>query len=256
MLPYLLLSRSDNASGEHDLRAIFNAVRYMVKGGNQGRLIPNDLPPWPAAHLQMRRWMRAGCFERIVEDVQSLLRQFGGRKGQPTAVCIDSRTLQSTPESGARGAYDGAKRRKGSKVHIAVDTLGHLIALTVTPADQGDRTQVEALARQMQQVTGGTVELAYVDQGYTGGGGGGGGRRTAWHQARSGQTSHGKARIRPSTKTLGGRTKLRLGRTLPPSRTRLQKTRHHPQRIPLPQLRLHHARKNVSSPQRNVITAD
>ena len=168
VLPYLLLSRSDNASGEHDLRAIFNAVRYMVKGGNQGRLIPNDLPPWPAAHLQMRRWMRAGCFERIVEDVQSLLRQFGGRKGQPTAVCIDSRTLQSTPESGARGAYDGAKRRKGSKVHIAVDTLGHLIALTVTPADQGDRTQVEALARQMQQVTGGTVELAYVDQGYTG----------------------------------------------------------------------------------------
>ena len=109
-----------------------------------------------------------GCFERIVEDVQSLLRQFGGRKGQPTAVCIDSRTLQSTPESGARAAYDGAKRRKGSKVHIAVDTLGHLLALTVTPADAGDRTQVAALAEQMQQVTGNTVELAYVDQGYTG----------------------------------------------------------------------------------------
>jgi hypothetical protein len=65
----------------------------------------------------------------FVEDVQSLLRQFGGRKGQPTAVCIDSRTLQSTPESGARAAYDGAKRRKGSKVHIAVDTLGHLLAM-------------------------------------------------------------------------------------------------------------------------------
>jgi len=58
--------------------------------------------------------MRAGCFERIVEDVQSLLRQFGGRKGQPTAVCLDSRTLQPPPESGARAGYDGAKRRKGS----------------------------------------------------------------------------------------------------------------------------------------------
>jgi hypothetical protein len=112
--------------------------------------------------------VRSGCFEKIVEDVQSLLRQFGGRKGQPTAVCIDSRTLQSTPESGARAGYDGAKRRKGSKVHIAVDTLGHLMALTVTPADQGDRSQVEALARQMQQVAGDTVELAYVDQGYLG----------------------------------------------------------------------------------------
>ena len=130
--------------------------------------MPNDLPPWPAAYPQMQRWMRAGCFEKIVADVPSLLRQLGGRKGQPTAVCIDSRTLQSTPESGARAGDDGAKRGKGSKVHSAVDTRGHLMALTVTPADQGDRSQVEALAQQMQQVTGDTVELAYVDQGYTG----------------------------------------------------------------------------------------
>ena len=166
--PDLLLSREDNASRQHDLRALFDAVRYIVKTGNQWRLMPHDLPPWPAGYQQMQRWMRAGCFERIVEDVQSLLRQFGGRKSQPTAVCLDSRTLQSTPESGARAGYDVAKRRKGSKVHIAVDTLGHLMALTVTPADQGDRSQVDALAQQILQVTGGTVELAYVDQGYTG----------------------------------------------------------------------------------------
>ena len=74
----------------------------------------------------------------------------------------------SAPESGARAGYDGAKRRKGSKVHIAVDTLGHLLALTVTAADEGARTQVAALAEQVQEVTGNTVELAYVDQGYTG----------------------------------------------------------------------------------------
>src|ERR1700687_1657933 len=116
----------------------------------------------------MLRWLKGGCFELLVEDVRSILREWGGRKSQPTAVVIDSRTLQSTPESGARAGYDGAKRRKGSKVHIAVDTLGHLLALTVTPADQGDREQVAALAQEVQQVTGGTVELAYVDQGYTG----------------------------------------------------------------------------------------
>ncbi len=103
-----------------------------------------------------------------MSDVQSIARQWAGRKGQPSAICIDSRTLQSTPESGARAGYDGAKRRKGSKVHIAVDTLGHLLALTVTRTDQGDREQVAVLAEQVQQVTGGTVELAYVDQGYTG----------------------------------------------------------------------------------------
>jgi transposase len=115
-------------------------------------------------YQQMQRWLKAGCFELLVEDV----REWGGRKGQPTAVCIDSRTLQSTPESGARAGYDGAKRRKGSKVHIAVDTLGHLLALTVTPASQGDREQVAALTEQVQQVINSTVEMAYVDQGYTG----------------------------------------------------------------------------------------
>ena len=119
-------------------------------------------------YQQFRRWLDAGVFEALVSDVQSIAREWAGRKGQPTAICIDSRTLQSTPESGARAGYDGAKRRKGSKVHIAVDTLGHLLALTVTPADQGDRDQVAPLAEQVQQVTGSTVELAYVDQGYTG----------------------------------------------------------------------------------------
>ena len=97
-----------------------------------------------------------------------LLREFAGRKAQPTAMVIDSRTLQSTPESGARAGYDGGKRRKGSKVHAAVDTLGHLLALHVTPADEQDRAQIGELARQVQEMTGDHVELAYVDQGYTG----------------------------------------------------------------------------------------
>jgi transposase len=74
----------------------------------------------------------------------------------------------STPESGTRGGYDGAKRRKGSKVHAAVDTLGHLLALHVTAADEQDRAQVEKLAEAVQEITGETIELAYVDQGYTG----------------------------------------------------------------------------------------
>ncbi len=76
--------------------------------------------------------------------------------------------LQSTPESGARAGYDGAKRRKGSKVHAAVDTLGHLLALHVTAADEQDRAQVATLADAVQEITGENVELAYVDQGYTG----------------------------------------------------------------------------------------
>jgi hypothetical protein len=76
-------------------------------------------------------------FGNPIEYVRPLLREWGGRKGQPTVVVIDNRTLQSTPESGAQAGYDGAKRRKGSKVHIAMGPLGHLLALTVSPADRG-----------------------------------------------------------------------------------------------------------------------
>ena len=72
--------------------------------------------------------------------------------------------LQSTPESGARGECDGAKRRKGSKVHATVDTLGHFLALHITTADEQDRAQVGLLAEAVQQVTGENVELAFVDQ--------------------------------------------------------------------------------------------
>ena len=92
----------------------------------------------------------------------------GGRAPDPTAAIIDSRTLRSTPESGTRAGYDGAKRKRGSKVHLAVDTLGHLLALHVTPADVGDRAAVGRLCADIQDATGEEVQLAYVDQGYTG----------------------------------------------------------------------------------------
>lgn len=104
----------------------------------------------------------------MVNDLRQLLRVAAGRKEQPSAAIFDSRTLQSCPESGARAGYDGAKRRKGSKVHVAVDTLGQLLALRVTPASDQDRAQVAALAAQVQTVTGQSVEVAFVDQGYTG----------------------------------------------------------------------------------------
>ena len=166
--PYLTLCREDAAQRKYPLRAVFNAVRYVARTGGQWRYLPNDMPPWYAVYYQMQRWLRDGCFETMVEDLRSLLREFAGRKPLPTAMIVDSRTLQSTPESGARGGYDGAKRRKGSKVHAAVDTLGHLPALHVTAANEQDRAQVEQLAEQVQQITGDHVELAYVDQGYTG----------------------------------------------------------------------------------------
>jgi transposase len=166
--PYLTLCRLDSEQREHELRDVFNALRWLVRSGAPWRMMPHEFPPWPAVYQQTRRWLQAGCFEALVHDLRILLREYTGRKGQPSAVVMDSRTMQSTPESGARAGYDGAKRRKGAKVHAAVDTLGHLLALHVTPADEQDRAQVEQLAQAVQQITGDSVELAYVDQGYTG----------------------------------------------------------------------------------------
>jgi transposase len=165
---YLTLMKEDAPQREHSLRELFNGLRWLARTGSPWRLMPHDLPPWHAVYQQTRRWVRAGCFETMVEDLRLLLRLAAERHEVPSAMILDSRTLQSTPESGGRAGYDGAKKRKGSKVHIAVDTLGHLLALKVTAANEQDRAQVEALAQAVQHVTGDHVELAYVDQGYTG----------------------------------------------------------------------------------------
>ena len=130
--------------------------------------MPHDLPPYYVVYQQMRRWLKAGVFEAITHDLRAVLRIAEGRQEMPTASIFDSRTMQSTVESGARAGYDGAKRRKGNKVHLAVDTLGHLLALCVTAANEQDRAQVSELAERVQAETGETVEIAYVDQGYTG----------------------------------------------------------------------------------------
>jgi transposase len=166
--PYLTLLPEDVSQRRHDLREVYNGVRYIVKTGAHWRMLPHDLPPWPVVYQQMRRWLAAGCFESIVHDLRVLLRRAADRPAPPTAVILDSRSLQSTAESGARAGYDGHKRRKGSKVHAAVDTLGELLALVVTPANEQDRAQVEQLAAAVQDVTGEAVELAWVDQGCTG----------------------------------------------------------------------------------------
>jgi transposase len=169
LLPYLTLMREDAPQREYSLRSLFNAMRYVAKTGCHWRYLPNDLPPWTAVYQQARRWMAAGVFETLVHDLRECLRHaLHDRDPQPTAAVLDARTLQSTPESGARAGYDGAKKRKGSKVHLAVDTLGHLLALAVTSAKEQDRDQVRQLAADMQAATGETVDVAYVDQGYTG----------------------------------------------------------------------------------------
>lgn len=168
VVPYLTLMSEAAPQREYSLREVFNGLRWLARSGASWRLMPHDLPPWNVVYQQWQRWQKAGVFAAMVHDLRALLRVAQGRTEQPSAAIFDSRTLQSSPESGARAGYDGHKRRKGSKAHLAVDTLGHLLALYVTPADEQERAQVETLAEQVQVATGQSVELAYVDQAYTG----------------------------------------------------------------------------------------
>ncbi len=166
--PYLTLLDEAAPQRRYPLRELFNGLRWMVRAGAPWRMMPHNLPPWHAVYEQTQRWIAAGCFEQMVHDLRVIIRLGDERASQPSAVILDSRTLQSTPESGARAGYDGAKRRKGTKLHMVVDTLGQLLAVRVTPANEQDRAQVGALAQQVQAITGDHVTLAYVDAGYTG----------------------------------------------------------------------------------------
>lgn len=166
--PYLSRLRHDAKQRKHDLRHVFNAVRYVVKTGVPWAFLPHDFPPPSIVYQQAIRWLHAGAFEAMAHDLRDLLRLSHGRKPSPSVMLLDSRTLQSTPESGARAGFDGGKKRRGSKVHIAAETLGSLLALVVTPANVQDREVAARLAVEAQQATGWSVDRALVDQGYSG----------------------------------------------------------------------------------------
>jgi len=165
---YLTLMDEGAPQRVYPLREIFNALRYQIRVGGAWRMMPHDLPPWNVVYQQTQRWIKAGCFEAMAHDLRAILRLALERKADPSAVILDSRTIQSTPESGARAGFDGHKKRKGSKVHVAVDTLGHLLALAVTPANEQDRAQVGQLVQAVQAAVEEPVRVAFVDQGYTG----------------------------------------------------------------------------------------
>ncbi len=123
---------------DDSLREGFNGLRWIIRTGAQWWMMPNDLPPRTTVYQQGQRWLKAGVFAVTGHNLRELLRLAQGRTEQPSAAIFDSRTLQSSPESGDRAGYDGAKRRKGSRMHRA---------LRLTPANEQDRAHVGQLAQ-------------------------------------------------------------------------------------------------------------
>ncbi len=163
--PYLTLMTPAAPQRQYALREVFTAVRWLVRTGAAWTYPPNDFPSWSAVYQQTQRWFAAGCFDALVADLRVLLRLAQGRAPAPSASIFDSRTVQGTPESGPRVGYDGHRRRRGSKIHLVVDTLGEFLALVVTPVNGQDQAQVGELTSAVQAATGETAEQAANERG-------------------------------------------------------------------------------------------
>ena len=166
--PYLTLMREDAEQRQHSMREVFNARRWIVRAGAPWRLLPHDFPPGAAVYQQPQRGIGAEVCATLGHALRVVRSGAAGRDRQPPAGIGEGRTLPSTPESGHRAGYDGAKQRKGRKTHSAVDPLGAWLAVQVTPATAQERAQGATVAADVQAVTGAHVAVACVDQGYTG----------------------------------------------------------------------------------------
>lgn len=133
-----------------DLREVLNALRYLARAGCGWRMLPVHFGPWQTVYWWFRRFVRRLLF-RTVHDIALMLdRERVGREAHPTAGVLDSQTVKA-PHAPGGGGYDAAKKVKGRKRHIAVDTDGRLLMVGLTPADVQDAQGAEAILKAVRQ---------------------------------------------------------------------------------------------------------
>ncbi|MEV0237013.1 IS5 family transposase [Nonomuraea sp. NPDC050786] len=152
----------------HDLRAVLDAIGYVTRYGIEWRALPVDFPPHEAVYGFFLRWSRRGLPERLAGRLRGRLRVMTGRCELPTAGCIDSQTVKAAETVGAAACgFDGGKKIKGQKRHIAVDTLGLLLCVIVTAASVQDRDGAHPLLALLREKFS-TITLVWADGGYAG----------------------------------------------------------------------------------------
>ena len=152
----------------HDLRAMCDAVNYVVKNGIEWRALPVDLPPWEAAYAFWERWNNRGLPQELIRRLRELLRQHQGRAAQPSACIVDSQIVKAHDTvSRKTSGYHGGKKITGRGRHLAVDAEGWLLALAVTAASVSDKAGAKVLLIKLFNLFS-TLQVMWADSGYDG----------------------------------------------------------------------------------------
>ncbi len=151
---------------ESDRRSLVNAIFYVVRAGCAWRLLPGDFPPWQTVYSYYRRWSQDWTWTFMHDALRDVLRKTEGRNVAPTAAIIDSQSVKTPDQAGARG-YDAGKKIKGRKRHVAVDTLGLVLAIMITPAAVQDRDAAKSLIKGLVNMFG-RLQVIWADGGYLG----------------------------------------------------------------------------------------
>src|SRR5215469_6287165 len=142
--PLLPVARHGGRPRTTDIRAVVNAIFYLLRTGCQWRLLPNEFPAWGTVYHYFRTWKNAGVWAGLQSEIYEQVRLAAVRNPCPSVVIMDGQSVKTTERGGARG-YDGHKQVKGRKRHILVDMLGLPIANRVEPANMSDRRAARGL---------------------------------------------------------------------------------------------------------------